>query len=113
MIDQELPRRSLLDAGTSPIEELARIARRESVRPRDAYQAHKWFARRLATTARSLLAAAVSDRGAELEAHYGGTSCEGSARARPVMAVAFSVARGLPIGAERYGADVEPVAESC
>ena len=111
MIDQRLPRRSLLDAGTLPIEELARIARRESVRPRDAYQAHKWFARRLATTARSLLAAAVSDHKADFwEAYYGGASCEGITVLDPFMGGGVMVLEAFRMGADTYGADVEPVA---
>ena len=33
--------------------EIAMLAKREGARPRPAYQAHKWFARRFAVTARS------------------------------------------------------------
>jgi hypothetical protein len=50
---------SLLEAGLLPVEELADLAWRESVRPRPVYQAHKWFARRFGTAFRALLTAAA------------------------------------------------------
>src|SRR4051812_29714728 len=64
MSQRGLPKRSILDAGDLPVGEIAHIARREGIRPRAAYQAHKWFARRLAATARSLLVAATAPEGA-------------------------------------------------
>ena len=73
-----LPNHSMLDAGELPVVELARIAMREGVHPRAVYQAHKWFARRLAITARALLVAAATDQGTSFwEAFYRGDSWEG------------------------------------
>ena len=111
MNSRSLPRRSLLDSGDLPIVDLARIARRESVRPRDAYQAHRWFARRLSTTARSLLAAAITeDRGDFWEAYFGGASYEGLSVLDPFMGGGVMVLEASRMGADIYGADVEPVA---
>ena len=108
---RELPEVSLLDAGKLPVVELARIGRRESVRPRDAYQAHKWFARRLATTARSLLAAAVTDKGGDFwHAYYGGASGEGLTVLDPFMGGGVMALEASRLGAGVYGTDVEPVA---
>src|SRR5580692_9970711 len=61
-MSRSLPQISLLDEGRLPVAELARIAIREGVRPRAAYQAHKWFARRLAITARALLVGAAIEK---------------------------------------------------
>lgn len=111
MTDRKLPCRSLLDAGYLPIEELAHIAQRESVRPRDAYQAHKWFARRLATTARSLLAAAVTDHQEDFwKAYFGGATCKGLTVLDPFMGGGVMVLEASRMGADAYGTDVEPVA---
>lgn len=111
MSKRELPSVSLLDAGGLPIVDLARLARRESVRPRDAYQAHKWFARRLSTTARSLLAAALTDsKGDFWNAYYGGSSAEGLTVLDPFMGGGVMVLEASRFGAGVYGTDVEPVA---
>ena len=48
-----LPATSLLDTGDLPVGDIAMLAKREGARPRPAYQAHKWFARRFAVNARS------------------------------------------------------------
>jgi putative DNA methylase len=86
MSRRRLPPRSLLDAGVLPVGEIARMAKRESVRPRDAYQAHKWFARRLAATARSLLVGSTTvGDGNFWKAYYGEASCEGLTVLDPFM----------------------------
>lgn len=106
-----LPKKSLLDAGILPVGEIARIARRESTRPRAAYQAHKWFARRLAATARSLaIAAATSSKGNFWKAYYGGTSCEGLSVLDPFMGGGVMLLEASRLGADVHGVDVEPVA---
>lgn len=111
MSTRKLPDKSLLDCGALPVVELANIARRESVRPRDAYQAHKWFARRLATTARSLITAAVTPHHEDFwDAYYGGASCEGLTVLDPFMGGGVMVLEASRFGADVYGTDVEPVA---
>jgi putative DNA methylase len=71
-----LPAISLLDAGDLPVGDIATLAKREGARPRPAYQAHKWFARRFAVTARSLITASVTPADAQFwPAYYGEASC--------------------------------------
>ncbi|WP_267354138.1 MULTISPECIES: hypothetical protein [unclassified Methylobacterium] len=106
-----LPRRSLLDAGILPVGEIARMATRESVRPRDAYQAHKWFARRLAATARSLLVAATTPADGNFwSAYYGAADCAGLRVLDPFMGGGVMLLEASRLGADVHGVDVEPVA---
>ncbi|KNY20350.1 hypothetical protein [Methylobacterium sp. ARG-1] len=106
-----LPARSLLDAGDLPVEEIAVLARREGVRPRDAYQSHKWFARRLAATARSLLVAATAPAGSRFwEAYYRDADCTGLRVLDPFMGGGVMLLEASRLGAHVHGTDVEPVA---
>lgn len=106
-----LPFRSLLDEGRLPVAEIAHIAKREGMRPRPVYQAHKWFARRFATTARSLLTAAASPAGTNFwKAYYGKASCESLAVLDPFMGGGVMLLEAARLGAAIYGVDVEPVA---
>jgi len=106
-----LPKQSLLDAGILPVGEIAHIAKREGVRPRPAYQSHKWFARRLAATARSLAIAAAtpSDRNF-WSAYYDEGSCEGLSVLDPFMGGGVMLLEASRLGADIYGTDIEPVA---
>ncbi len=106
-----LPVRSMLDAGEVPVEEVAALARREAVRPRDAYQAHKWFARRLAATARSLLVAAATPAGGDFwDAYYRTADCSGLRVLDPFMGGGVMLLEARRLGAHAHGTDVEPVA---
>jgi putative DNA methylase len=111
MPQRRLPKRSILDAGDLPVGEIAHLARREGIRPRAAYQAHKWFARRLAATARSLLVAATAPEGTDFwTAYYGGGSCEGLTVLDPFMGGGVMLLEAARLGADVLGVDVEPVA---
>ena len=106
-----LPRRSLLDAGAVPVTEVARIAMREGFRPREAYGAHRWFARRMACTARALLVAAATPEGADFwEAYHGGADLAGITVLDPFVGGGTMALEAARLGAHAYGADVEPVA---
>ena len=108
---RSLPPRSLLDAGSLPVSAIARIAKREGLRPRPVYQAHKWFARRFAATARSLLAASVTrSRGNFWKAYYGGADCKGLTVLDPFMGGGVMLLEAARLGASVQGVDVEPVA---
>lgn len=110
-MSNRLPIRSLLDAGILPVGEIARIAKREGTRPRATYQAHKWFARRLAATARSLAVAAATPSDANFwSAYYGETSCEGLTILDPFMGGGVMLLEASRLGADVHGVDVEPVA---
>jgi putative DNA methylase len=107
----ELPKRSLLDDADVPLVGLARLAYRESVRPRDVYQSHKWFARRLAVTARSLLVAAGTPSGESFwKSYYQGPSYKGLKVLDPFLGGGVMVMEASRLGADVHGLDVEPVA---
>jgi adenine-specific DNA methylase len=106
-----LPKRSLLDEGDVPFIGLARLAYRESVRPRDVYQSHKWFARRLAVTARALLIAAATPAGGSFwKSYYTAPSYKGIDVLDPFLGGGVMVLEASRLGANVHGLDVEPVA---
>src|SRR5690349_7440279 len=46
---------SFCDSGRLPVSRLTRILSKEAQRPKDIYQSHKWFARRIGASFRALL----------------------------------------------------------
>jgi putative DNA methylase len=107
----KLPNRSLLDEGDLPVVGLSRLAHRETVRPRDVYGSHKWFARRLAVTARSLLVAAGTPAGGSFwKSYYQAPSYEGRNVLDPFLGGGVMLLEASRLGADVYGIDVEPVA---
>ena len=108
---RRLPDRSLLDLGALPVADLARIAIREGVRPRPVYQAHKWFARRLAVTARSLLIAAAAREGASFwRVFYQPESWGERTVLDPFVGGGVMLLEASRLGANVHGVDIEPVA---
>ena len=104
---------SLLDAGMLPVEELAAFAHRESSRPRAAYLAHKWFARRFGSSMRALLVAAVTPLGDDFwDAYYGrsGNDLTGLTVLDPFVGGGTIVYEAQRLGASVIGVDVDPVA---
>lgn len=102
---------TLLDAGELPVADLARIAMREGIRPRPAYQAHKWFARRLAITARSLLVAAATPSGERFwPAFYRGDLWRDKTVLDPFVGGGVMLLEARRLGADVRGVDIEPVA---
>src|SRR4029453_8641972 len=105
------PRHSLLEAGGLPVGDIAMLAKREGARPRPAYQAHKWFARRFAVTARSLITASVTPADAQFwPAYYGAASCAHLSVLDPFMGGGVMLLEAARLGAAIRGVDVEPVA---
>lgn len=105
------PSISLLDDGALPVADLARIAMREGVRPRDVYQAHKWFARRLAVTARALLVGAACDRSESFwRTFYKGDAWLGRTVLDPFVGGGVMLQEAMRLGASVRGVDIEPVA---
>ncbi len=106
-----LPAASLLDEGLLPVTDLARIAIREGIRPRDVYQAHKWFARRCAVTARALLVGAACDRSDSFwRTFYQGDAWIGRTVLDPFVGGGVMLLEAHRLGASVRGVDVEPVA---
>lgn len=104
-------RPSLLDCGQLPIAQLARIAMREGVRPRAVYQAHKWFARRLGITARSLLVAAGTPSSEKFwPAFYRGDIWKGKTVFDPFVGGGVMLLEAQRLGANVCGVEIEPVA---
>lgn len=102
---------SILDDGALPIADLARIAMREGVRPRDVYQAHKWFARRFAVTARALLVGAACERSQSFwRAYFKGDAWVGRTILDPFVGGGVMLLEAMRLGASIRGVDVEPVA---
>jgi adenine-specific DNA methylase len=103
--------KSMLDAGSLPVEELAVLARREGIRPRPIYQAHKWFARRFGTAFRALLTAFALPEGAEFwRAYYEGVDLSDRTVLDPFVGGGTSLVEALRLGAAVTGVDVDPVA---
>lgn len=110
-MNEPTPYGSLLDEGLVPVADLARIAMREGVRPRATYQAHKWFARRLAITARTLLVAASAKRGDSFwKEFYKGDSWKGRSVLDPFVGGGVMLLEASRLGAKVFGVDIEPVA---
>lgn len=106
-----VPGASLLDLGALPVAELARLAMREGVRPRDVYQAHKWFARRFAVSTRALLVAATADRSESFwRKYYTGDACAARTVLDPFVGGGVVLLEAARLGADVRGVDVEPVA---
>lgn len=106
-----LPLRSLLEAGSLPIEDLARLAVREGRRPRPIYGAHKWFARRLGVVFRSLLVGATSTPDADFwGAYYGGADLKHFTVLDPFVGGGTSVVEAQRLGASVAAGDVDPIA---
>lgn len=103
----------MLDAGSLPVEELARIAAREGRRPRPIYGAHRWFARRFGSAFRALLtAAALPEEGDFWTAYYEGVDryWRGRTVLDPFVGGGTSVVEARRLGAEVTGVDVDAVA---
>lgn len=110
-MNKSSPNTTLLEAGALPVADLARIAMREGVRPRDVYQAHKWFARRFAVTARALLVgAACSNTGSFWRSFYRGDLWLGRTVLDPFVGGGVMLLEASRLGADVRGVDVEPVA---
>ena len=106
-----LPAVSILDEGALPVAQLARIAIREGVRPRDAYQAHKWFARRFAVTARALLVGAACNRTESFwRSYYKGDLLKDCTVLDPFVGGGVMLLEASRLGASVHGVDIEPVA---
>jgi adenine-specific DNA methylase len=102
---------TLLDAGLLPVEPLATLGWREARRPRPIYGAHRWFARRLGTSFRALLVAAVLPADVDFFAsYYAGADLSGMTVLDPFVGGGTSVVEAQRLGAATVGVDVDPVA---
>jgi adenine-specific DNA methylase len=97
-----------------PFEELSDIAEAESWRKeihRPIYYVHKWWARRLGTVFRAIVAAALAPAGSNVMGLvYGKTRFPGTIVFDPFMGSGVTVGEALKLGARAIGRDINPVA---
>src|SRR5580765_6442696 len=103
--------RSLLERGSLPIAELARIGMREGWRPSETYLAHRWFARRLASVGSALLVGSkTSTKKAFWQGYEQGVDLSGLTVCDPFVGGGTSVIEAQRLGAHTLGVDVDAVA---
>lgn len=106
-----IPRATLLDAGSLPVEGLLDLALREGRNPRSIYQAHRWFARRLGSAFRALLVSAtLPEDGDFWEAYYEGVDLSGQLVLDGFVGGGTSAIEALRLNADVIGLDVDAVA---
>jgi adenine-specific DNA methylase len=109
-----LPARTLLEAGTLPVAELAALALREGQCTSPLYRVHRWFARRLGTQFRSMLAALTLAQGAATEEFWdryrGHIPLDGAVVLDPFVGGGTSLVEASRCGARVIGYDIDPVA---
>jgi adenine-specific DNA methylase len=107
------PTSSALENGF-PAAEISRIAENESWRKevhRPATATHKWWAKRLGSVFRAILAAAVTDsEQAALDAYSGGIDLGGLAVLDPFAGSGTTLAEAAKLGARPLAFDINPVA---
>jgi putative DNA methylase len=102
---------TLLDKGALPVEDLAKLAQRESKRPRQIYQVHRWFARRFGSAFRALLVAAALPDGSDFwSGYYNGVSLYGYTILDPFVGGGTSLVEARRLGADVIGFDIDSVA---
>jgi adenine-specific DNA methylase len=109
-----LPARTLLEAGELPIEDLAGLALREGQSTNPLYRVHRWFARRLGTQFRGMLAALTLPGCASAEAFWeryrGDIPLDGALVLDPFVGGGTSLVEASRCGARVVGYDIDPVA---
>lgn len=106
-----IPGRTLLESGDLPFGDLVLFAAREGRRPRPIYQIHKWFARRLGCSFRSLLVSAVETEAANFwKAYYETANLSGLTVLDPFVGGGTSVVEAARLGATVIGVDIDPIA---
>lgn len=109
------PRTTLLEAGRLPLEELAERARCEGQSTRPIYRVHRWFARRLSTQFRSILAAlTLEPREADQfwKRYNEHIPLDGAVVLDPFVGGGTTVIESSRCGAAVIGFDIDPVAAS-
>lgn len=106
---------TLLEAGSLPIAELAVLACREGQRTRDIYRVHRWFARRLSTQFRSILAAltlAPEEEHLFWQRYNEHIPLDGALVLDPFVGGGTTIVEASRCGACVIGYDIDPVAAS-
>src|SRR5215217_538434 len=107
------PRRTLLETGDVPIEQLALLALREGQHTNPLYRVHRWFARRLGSQFRGVLAALTLPEGAEAafwNRYFERVLLDGAVVFDPFTGGGTAVVEASRCGAQVIGFDIDPVA---
>jgi putative DNA methylase len=107
------PRRTLLEAGDLPIEDLAQLALREGQATSPIYRVHRWFARRLGSQFRAMLAAlSLSPNDADhfWTRYFGHIPLDHAVVLDPFAGGGTSVIEASRCNARVIGYDIDPVA---
>lgn len=107
------PRRTLLEAGDLPIEELAKLALREGQATSPLYRVHRWFTRRLGSQFRAMLAAlSLSAENADhfWTRYFGNIPLDNAIILDPFVGGGTSVVEASRCNARVIGYDIDPVA---
>jgi putative DNA methylase len=106
---------TLLESGGPPVEDLARIALREGQSTSPLHRVHRWFARRLSSQFRGMLAS-LSLRPDEAEGfwerYFGDVPLDEAVVLDPFAGGGTSVVEASRCGARVIGFDLDPVASS-
>ena len=110
------PRRTLLESGGLPIEAIAGLALREGQATNPLYRVHRWFARRLGSQFRAMLAAlsldarrSPTDSGIAIS---GNIPLDNAVVFDPFVGGGTSVIEASRCNARVIGYDIDPVATS-
>jgi putative DNA methylase len=102
---------TLCDRGELPFEKITSILAREAVRPRAIFQTHKWFARRLGSAFRALIASTEATNEEEFwHAFYRANTPTGKVVFDPFVGGGTSVIEAYRLGYQAIGADIDPAA---
>ncbi|MEM6785133.1 MAG: DNA methyltransferase [Bacteroidota bacterium] len=112
----QIARSTLLEAGELPLATLAEMARREGQSTRPIYRVHRWFARRLSTQFRAILAAVSLgpdvDEDTFWERYNGVIPLEDALVLDPFVGGGTTLVEASRCGARVIGYDIDPVATS-
>lgn len=102
---------SLCDTGRLPVRRLTRPLSLEAHRPKDIYQSHKWFARRIGASFRSLLVGSeVVDEKSFWTLFKTGKTSRPLTILDPFVGGGTSVVEAALLGHKAIGLDIDPVA---
>jgi adenine-specific DNA methylase len=108
-----LPTKTLLETSNIPIEEIARLAIREGHRPVPPYNIHRWFARRLGSQFRSILAGLALSPGESerfWDTYLGYVPLDNAVVLDPFTGGGTSLVEALHCNARVIGYEIDPVA---
>ncbi len=104
---------TLLESGRLPLEELAALALREGQCTTPLYRVHRWFARRLGSQFRGMLAALTLDTNKEAdfwERYFGDIPLDGATVLDPFVGGGTAVVEASRCDARVIGYDIDPLA---